>query len=199
MKKMIALICGLALCLSLAACSNASIAQKEEPIRAEDENVGMCHLDQIAYADAKDIVSRAKLAVKGKLIDSTPNVVINYSSDPDYPSRHPNTLYNFEVMEVLKGEYNEATISVPVLGGEMDGVTWIYAEADSLPVFEEGGEYLLLLETYDDDGYPDLLNTYQAHFDYNAPEALSDEPDPIIGFTLRDVLHELDAEPQPVS
>lgn len=199
MRKRLAFICGLALCLPLVACSNTSVDREEESKRAEDENVGVFYMDQIFYADAEDIVSKTKLAVIGKFIDSTTNVIIDDSMDPNYPSRHPNTLYNFEVMEVLKGEYNGLTLSTPVLGGEMDGVTWICADPDINPVFKEGGEYLLLLETYDDDGYPDLLNTYQAYFDYHAPEALSGEPDPIIGFTLRDVLHELDAEPQPVS
>lgn len=134
------------------------------------------------YEDAASICDKAELAVKVKVIDVEPNVVINFSMEEE-PMNLPTTLYTFEVLDVLKGEYEDSNIIVPVIGGTMDGEDYV-SEANI--IFDTDKEYLLLLETHDN-SYPTLLSDTQAYFEYGKKETKTNSNP----FTLDDVLYEL--------
>ncbi|ABX43567.1 hypothetical protein [Lachnoclostridium phytofermentans] len=181
LRKLKKIVSCLIVSLILAACSSQKPVEETIKISA----------DYPSYKSASDICDKADLAVKVKLKEVTPNVIINFSLGQE-PANFPVSLYSFEVLDTLKGSYTEDEISIPVIGGIMDGK--YYETSDAEIKFMNDKEYLLLLESFEEEGvYPVLLNDTQSVFEYDAQrvESTVASTNP---FSLSDILNELNAQ-----
>ena len=179
MKKMLFGWMAVTACIAFTGCGSSGIAGLGSGNSSKSE----INIDFTDYKDAESICKDTTLAVRATYVDQEMNKSINYSAT-DEPAYFPATLYSFQVKEVLKGEYDEDTIGVPVIGGTLDGVTY---STNSDPVyFEKGEDYLLLLVTYED-RYPCLVNDSQSWYSYGH----GDQASAVDAFNLEDILDAL--------
>lgn len=131
------------------------------------------HEDYPVYEDASQLVKKADLVFTGK-VKSKKNEwldIRDYQNEKDETELLPYTIYEVEIEELYKGNYDESSIKVKVLGGNMNGT--IYEMEDAMPI-EIGEEYLFNVSTYKD-SEATLLNMTQAIYDLNAPNLISEE------------------------
>lgn len=144
------------------------------------KKIAILHRDYPVYKNASQLVKKADLVFTGK-VKSKKNELLDIrdyqnEKDPttgaeDETELLPYTIYEVEIEELYKGNYDESSIKVKVLGGNMNGT--IYEMEDAMPI-EIGGEYLFNVSTYED-SEATLLNMTQAIYDLNAPNLISEE------------------------
>ena len=155
MKK--ALFCvSLCLCLLLAACEaeHASLVMKA---------------DYPYYSSAQEAVDAASLVFSGTVQGwDHEELVLSEGGDP-----LPYTVYQVSVQKIYKGGWDDETVPVKVLGGELDGVSYILEGA---PTLRQGENYLFAVEVYPD-SYPSLINLDQSVFEMDSGVAVNSEMD----------------------
>lgn len=153
MKK--ALFCvSLCLCLLLAACEaeHASLVMKA---------------DYPYYSSAQEAVDAASLVFSGTVQGwDHEELVLSEGGDP-----LPYTVYQVSVQKIYKGGWDDETVPVKVLGGELDGVSYILEGA---PTLRQGENYLFAVEVYPD-SYPSLINLDQSVFEMDSGVAVNSE------------------------
>lgn len=153
MKK--ALFCvSLCLCLLLAACEaeHAPLVMKA---------------DYPYYSSAQEAVDAASLVFSGTVQGwDYEELVLSEGGDP-----LPYTVYQVSVEKIYKGGWDDETVPVKVLGGELDGVSYVLEGA---PTLRQGENYLFAVEVYPD-SYPSLINLDQSVFEMDSGVAVNSE------------------------
>ena len=151
MKK--ALFCvSLCLCLLLAACEaeHAPLVMKA---------------DYPYYSSAQEAVDAASLVFSGTVQGwDYEELVLSEGGDP-----LPYTVYQVSVEKIYKGGWDDETVPVKVLGGELDGVSYVLEGA---PTLRQGENYLFAVEVYPD-SYPSLINLDQSVFEMDSGVAVN--------------------------
>lgn len=162
LRRIVALMCFLAVSLALCSCSTKKTTSADYP----------------EYQDANSLVDAADMVFIGTVNRVTEeNLSISQNSDETL-------LYNVvevTVHEVLKGTYTDEDISIKVLGGVV-GDNSLQLE-DGIAVNVEG-EYLFTVATFAN-SYPSLLNMTQSVYDTSEPATTYSSHE---GITLAQIL-----------
>lgn len=88
------------------------------------------------------------------------------------------------VEKIYKGGWDDETVPVKVLGGELDGVSYVLEGA---PTLRQGENYLFAVEVYPD-SYPSLINLDQSVFEMDSGVAVNSEMATTEEITLQKML-----------
>ena len=146
----------LCLCLLLAACG-----AEQAPL--------VMQVSHPHYSSAQEAVDAASLVFSGT-VQSWDNeeLVLSEGGDP-----LPHTVYQVSVEKIYKGGWEDGTVPVKVLGGELDGVSYVLEGA---PTLQQGENYLFAVEVYPD-SYPSLINLDQSVFAMDSDVSATGETD----------------------
>ena len=121
------------------------------------------HADYPVYETAKDLVDVSDLIISGRILDrryELLDVSVDQGNDSGI-QLIPYTIYEIQILNVYKGKTEDDTIYIKCVGGINDDVMYLTEINEKIKI---GGDYLLLLKTYDAT-YSSLLNDSQSLFD----------------------------------
>lgn len=134
----------LCLCLLLAACG----AGEQEPI--------VMYAAYPYYSSAQEAVDAAGLVFSGTVQSwAHENLVISDEGTP-----YPYTVYQVTADTIYKGEWEEESVPIKIMGGELDGTRYVL---DGAPELQVGEKYLFAVSVYPN-SYPSLINLDQSVF-----------------------------------
>lgn len=134
--------------------------------------------DYIVYDTAESLVDASDLVFSGKVINISYEMLdvrtesgVDSMTGLEETEPVPYTLYEIEIMEEYKGEYESNSIILKRPGGIFDGATYELADATEILLNEQ---YLFLAAEFAN-SYPSLLNATQASYNLNAPSTINNE------------------------
>lgn len=138
-----------------------------------------------ALVDASDVIFSGKVMnIRYEMLDVRTEPGVDSMTASEETERLPYTLYEIEIMETYKGEYESNRIVLKRPGGIFDDATYKVADATEILQNEQ---YLFLAEEFSD-SYPSLLNPTQASYHLNEAGISSNEE----AITLNQILELLE-------